>query len=63
MAARIWDPLEELAAKLLRFGEIAVTAHTHNGRIHKLTVDLGGSKLSWTLEDVETGKVALSLLE
>lgn len=63
MASRIWEPLEDIASKFLRFGEIAITAHTHKGRVHKLTVDLGGSKLSWTLEDVEATKVELRLLE
>jgi len=63
MASRIFEPVEELAVKLFRFSEIRMTAHVHAGRIHKIDVDLGGTKLSWTLEDVEQGKVALSLVE
>ena len=63
MASRIWEPAEELAGKFIRFGQMAIAAHVHHGKIHKLEIDLGGSKLSWTLEDVEQGKVALSLLE
>ena len=63
MASRIWEPAEELAGKLIRFGQLAIAAHVHNGKIHKIEIDLGGSKLAWTLEDVEQGKVALSLIE
>ena len=63
MASRIWEPAEALAGKLIRFGQLAVTAHVHNGTIHKLEIALGDSKLAWTLEDVEKGKVALSLIE
>ena len=63
MASKIWDPLEELAAKMFRFSEISLTAHVHNGRVHKVTVALGATKLSWSLEDAERGKVALRVLE
>lgn len=63
MSSRIFEPLEELVAKVFRFSEVNLTAHAHNGRIHKVTVDLGKTQLSWTLEDVEQGKVALSLIE
>ena len=63
MASRIWEPVEALAGKLIRFGQLAVMAHVHNGKIHKIEVNLGGSKLTWTLDDVENGKVVLSLIE
>ena len=61
MPSRIWEPVEQSAEKFIRFGQLAITAYVHNGRIHKLEVNLGASKLAWTLEDVEQGKVELSL--
>ena len=39
MASRIWEPAEELASKLIRFGQLAIAAHVHNGKIHKLEID------------------------
>lgn len=63
MPSPIWTPLEEVISKLFRFGVVAITAHTRHGKVHKLEVDLGNSKLAWTLEEVEQGRVSLRLLE